>query len=87
MLAYLYKGREGDQEHILGFEEYFRKMTDSELIAESIRRKKAGFCGVHMQALFLCALGNVMKERFNDTPIEILNNCILKFKDEGDPDN
>ena len=83
MLRQIYTSRDSDKEIILDYIQYFRKMTDSELLEESEKKKKLGIVGVHRQALNLIAFNIVMKERFGDSPLVIENNCIIGFKEEA----
>jgi hypothetical protein len=84
MDGHIYIPRPGDREIILQNLEYFRKMDDEQLQVESEAKKKLGIFGVHQQALHLIAFNIVMKERFNDSPIEIVDNCLIRFKDNPD---
>ena len=81
MDGHIYIPRPGDREFILQNIEYFRKMDDEQLQLESEAKKKLGIVGVHQQALHLIAFDIVMKERFNDSPIAIVDNCLIRFKD------
>mgnify|MGYP006962393451 FL=1 len=80
MLEHLYMPRNGDREIILHYIEEFRKLDDDKLHQESTNKQKLGIVGAHRQALNLIAFNIVMKERFNVSPIEIENNCLIRFK-------
>lgn len=56
-------------------------MDDEQLQKESENKKKLGIVGVHQQALNLIAFNIVMKERFNDSPVTIEDNCLIQFKE------
>jgi hypothetical protein len=80
MDGYVFLPRIGDKEVILEDIEEYRKKDDDELQALSVRIKKAGIFGVHRQALNLIAFNIVMKERFDDSPIEIIDSCLITIK-------
>jgi hypothetical protein len=82
MNGHIYISRIGDREIIENYIEYFRKMDDAQLLKESENKKKLGIVGVHQQALNLIAFNIVMKERFNDSPVTIEDNCLIQFKQE-----
>lgn len=81
MYGHIYTSRTGDREIIINFIESFRKMEDAQLQEQSEQKKKLGILGVHQQALNLIAFNIVMKERFNDSPIIIEDNCLIRFKE------
>ena len=81
MHGHIYISRIGDREIIMNYIEYFRKMDDEQLQKESENKKKLGIVGVHQQALNLIAFNIVMKERFNDSPVTIEDNCLIQFKE------
>jgi hypothetical protein len=82
MLEHLYLPRTGDRDIIRNYIEDFRKLDDTQIQQESVKKKKLGIVGAHQQALNLIAFNIVMKERFNDSPIEIENNCLIRFKQD-----
>ena len=82
MNGHIYISRIGVKEIIENYIEYFRKMDNDQLLKESENKKKLGIVGVHRQALNLIAFNIVMKERFNDSPLTIVNNCLIQFKRE-----
>ena len=84
MDAHIYIPRAGDREIIISYIEDFRKMEDAQLHEQTERKKKLGMVGAHQQALNLIAFNIVMKERFNDSPIIIEDNCLIRFKVEGE---
>ena len=81
MYGHIYISRIGDREIIRNYIESFRKMEDAQLQEQCVSKKKLGIVGVHQQALNLIAFNIVMKERFNDSPIIIENNCLIRFKE------
>jgi hypothetical protein len=84
MNAQMYLPREGDREIIISYIEDFRKMEDAQLHEQTEQKKKLGMFGAHQQTLNLIAFNIVMKERFNDSPLIIEDNCLIRFKVEGE---
>jgi hypothetical protein len=84
MNGHIYIARIGDREIIMNYIEDYRKMEDAQLQKQCESKRKLGFVGSHQQALNLIAFNIVMKERFNDSPIIIENNCLIRFKDTED---
>lgn len=82
--GHIYLPRVGDREIILNYIEDYRKMEDAQLQALCESKKKLGIIGAHHQGLVLIAFNIVMKERFNDSPIIIEDNCLIRFKEEGE---
>ena len=80
MDGHIYISRIGDKEIILNYIEDYRKMEDAQLQEQCESKRKLGFVGAHQQALNLIAYNIVMKERFNDSPIIIEDNCLIRFK-------
>lgn len=65
----LFVSREGDHKAIQEDLERFRTFGDQELVDAYNREAQIGIVGVHQQQLCLIALREVMRERFNHSPI------------------
>ncbi len=81
MLGHIHIARTGDEEIILEYIENLKKLDDAELLDRSEKNKKLGIVGVHRQGLYLIAFNIVMKERFNDSPLIVEDNGLIKFKE------
>ncbi|SRX73355.1 hypothetical protein [Aequorivita antarctica] len=76
-----YSRRQGDSQEISGFLESFEKMSNSELIESYKSALKLGIVGVHAQGLRLLAMRLAFIRRFNKSPIEFTDNCIIRISD------
>lgn len=81
MDGHIYIPRPGDREIVQTYIESYQKLEDAELQESAANIRKSGFVGAHQQALNLIAFNIVMKIRFNDSPIVIEDNCLIRFKD------
>ena len=76
-----YLRRQGDSQQISEFLESFEKMSNSELIESYKSALKVGIVGVHSQGLRLLAMRKAFIKRFNKSPIEFTDNCIISIND------
>lgn len=79
-MEHIHVQRAGDAEVIREYEATFRAKTNEELIADYEQQRRCGITGVHRQALYLIALRTVMKERFQDSPIEFEGGVVIRFR-------
>jgi len=83
MKAHLYIARAGDREFILQPMDEYRKLADADLQQLAEKKRQQGFFGSHAQALHVLAFHFVMLERFNDSPVSVENESLIRFKEPG----
>lgn len=74
-----YTRRQDDVEHITGFLENIERLTDEELIQDYKNNLKVGLSGMHLHSLRLLALRIVFIRRFDKSPIEFKDNCVISL--------
>jgi len=77
--GHIYIPRKGDKEILLERRDYFRSLSDNELIDSYNDSCSKGFFGSHGQALELLAKRRVFIERFNDSPIRLTDGVLIEF--------
>lgn len=77
----LFFSKKGDQETIQEVLNRFRFYNDQELVDTYNREARMGIIGIHQQQLYLIALSEVIRERFNHNPI-FFESCVTGMRGE-----
>lgn len=80
MKKYLFIQRKEDLQQIINLNNNLENINQEELVNKFNREVKIGFTGVHQQALLVLALNQEFIKRYNEAPVTVENNVVLRFK-------
>lgn len=79
-LQHVFTFRSGDREKIEENIRLLKEKSNEELIASYNKQAELGIVGAHAQALYLVALYREFTKRFGESPVEIIDNRIIRLK-------
>ena len=79
-MEYLFISNKEDVKPIQEYLEILKDKSDTELVEAYNREAKIGIVGVRQQIRYLLALRYELQKRFGDSPVYVIDNCVVGIK-------